>query len=290
MKELSDNEIRIIGAGDPTPQPGRPRWHWGVVVLVVLLLAASLWWCGRSRGNSASEEVYFDSMTVVSDSVPAVPSTSQSIDSLMGVTLRDTVVNDIPLAIYTPHNLHASLHVGLLHEAGDSSILMALQAADLRADNMEIVSAFVLRGELLARGTAKQGFCAIIDGTITLGVDEATPYFERAIAREGDFFRQYPLVSDRKVVENRIKNKAIRRALVTLGDRVVVVATRSRESLHDFSQALVDIGANTAINLVGSHMRSGWINVGDSVVTPDTEWLNYGSQSPTNINYIIWTK
>lgn len=297
MKELNDNEIRIIGVDQPTspperqpaPQFGRPRWIWVVVAVVVVLLAALLWWCS-SNVNSIPEEVYFDSTTVVEDAVQPVKPEAQVADTLVGVTLRDTMVNDIPLAIYTPHNLHASLHVGKLPEQASDTVLMALQAADLRADNMEIVSAFVLRGELLSRGTAKQGFCAIIGGSITLGVDEATPYFEQAIAKGGDFFRQYPLVDGGKLVENRIKNKAIRRALVALGDHVVVVATRTRESLHDFSQSLVDIGATTAINLVGAKMSSGWINVGDSIVTADPELAKYGSVWPDNINYIIWTK
>lgn len=293
MKELNDNEIRIIGADQPdhqpASQPGRPRWLWVVVALVVALLAALLWWCSGNV-TSAPEEVYFDSTTVVEVGEQPMKPVAQITDTLVGVTLRDTMVNDIPLAIYTPHNLRASLHVGKLPEQAGDSVLMALQAADLRADNMEIVSAFVLRGELLSRGTAKQGFCTIIDGNITLGVDEATPYFERAIAEGGDFFRQYPLVNSGALVENRIKNKAIRRALVAMGGQMVVVATRTRESLHDFSQALVDIGATTAINLVGAKMSSGWINVGDSIVTADPGLAKYGSLSPDKVNYIIWTK
>lgn len=293
MKELNDNEIRIIGADQPEPQsapkPSRPWWQWALVVVVLALLATLLWWCNNNSGH-APEDVYFDSTTVVEDTIKSVKPVAHSTDTLVGVTLRDTMVNDIPLAIYTPHNLRASLHVGMMSEQSGDSVLMALQAADLRADNMEIVSAFVLRGELLARGTAKQGFCAIFDGKVILGVDEVTPYFERAITEGGDFFRQYPLVADGHLVENRIKNKAIRRALVNLSDQVVVVATRTRESLHDFSQALVDIGATTAVNLVGSKMSSGWINVGDSIVTPDPELAKFGQRWPDNVNYIIWTK
>ena len=296
MKELSDNEIRIIGAPPlmpphpQPPQPRRPRWLWWLVAVGVLLIAVVLWWCGTTRSGQATEEVYFDQSTVIDSAARPAVIASQSGDTLVGVTRCDTVVNDIPMVIYTPHNLHASLHVGELHESAADTVLMALQAADLRADNMQIVSAFVLRGELLARGTAKLGFCAIIGREIVLGVDEATPYFERAMAEEGDFFRQYPLVANGKLVENRIKNKAQRRALVALGDRVVVAVTRSRESLHDFAQALVDIGATTAINLVGSRMVTGWINLGDSIVAPDTVPGGGDKAIPQQVNYIVWTK
>ncbi len=293
MKELSDNEIRIIGAPPLVPQPPRPRrprWLWWLVAVGVLLIVMLLWWCGTTRSSGVTEEVYFDRNTVI-DSVdgPAAIASDPS-DTLVGVTRCDTVVNDIPMVIYTPHNLHASLHMGELHKSAADTVLMALQAADLRADNMQIVSAFVLRGELLARGTAKQGFCAIIGGEIMLGVDEATPYFERAIAEGGDFFRQYPLVANGKLVENRIKNKAQRRALVALGNRVVVAVTCSRESLHDFAQALVDIGAATAINLVGSRMVTGWINLGDSIISADATARADVKVMPAHVNYIIWTK
>lgn len=290
MKELSENEIRIIGDATSSSPSGLPHWRWVAVVCAVVLLCVALWWCGRSQGAQETEDVYFDKTTVVESNEQSARPASHSTDTLVGITLCDTVVNDIPIAIYCPHNLRMALRVGKLPDTASDSVLMALQAADLRADNMQIVSAFVLHGELLSRGTAKLGFCAIIDGKVTLGVDEATPYFERAIAEGGDFFRQYPLVADGKLVENRIKNKAIRRALVMLDGQVVVVATRSRESLHDFSQALVDIGATTAINLVGSRMTTGWINLGDSIVAPDTDALNDGKLWPDNVNYIVWTK
>ena len=288
MKELNDDEIRIIG--DDHKAPGQPSSRkWLIMLMMALVVAAliALLYLSRHMAD-APERVVFDSSTIEQVSQPAarpLPSTER--DTITGVTLRDTTVNDIPLTILTPHSLTPRLHVGELHSpAADTSIVMALQAADIRADNQQIVSAFVLEGETLARGKAKQGFCAIIDGHITLGVDEATPLYEQAVENSGYFFRQYPLVNQHNIVENNIKNKAIRRALALIGGRVVVVTTSTRESLHDFSQALVDIGAETAINLVGGTLNSGWAVTTDSIIQPSER----PAHIPQNINYITWTK
>lgn len=68
----------------------------------------------------------------------------------------------------------------------------------------------------------------------------------------GCFFRQYPLVDNGRLVENELKGKSIRKAICDRGGEILVVMTREPELFHDFSQALVDLGVNNAIYLVGS--------------------------------------
>lgn len=297
MKELGDDEIRIIGDESPRNEESQNRTKKFWLRLVAALVLCALIVLGvlqllkmcQPPQNEGAELTYFDSTTVVSKTQsPVKTDQPMSPDTLVGITRQDTVVNDIPLTIYYPHNLRARLHVGELNGPESSTdIVMALVAADIRADNGEIVSAFVLHGEPVSRGVAKQGYCAIIDGKISLGVDAETPLYERAIEREGDFFRQYPLVSNGKIVDNKVKNKAYRRALAQIGGKVMVIATATKESLHDFSQSLVDIGTETAVNLVGSKMRTGWINLGDSLIM--SEEVPPGPL-PANVNYIVWTK
>ena len=69
------------------------------------------------------------------------------VDSLAkGFTeIRDTLINDIPLRIYIPHNAEMSLHIGRMDQQ-DTSVIYTAQAADVRADNGGIVGAFVLKG------------------------------------------------------------------------------------------------------------------------------------------------
>ena len=154
------------------------------------------------------------------------------------VVERDTVVNDVPLRLRTPVNALPELVVGI-PDSTDEHLVLVLQAADIRADNHGIVGAFVCKGELLSRGVAKRGFCAIIGRSMQLGMAESTPLFEEAINKEGYFFRQYPLVESGRMVENKPKGKALRHALCELDGRVVTVSSLDKESFHDFAQLLI---------------------------------------------------
>ena len=91
--------------------------------------------------------------------------------------IRDTLINDIPIRIFIPHNAEMSLHIGRM-DKGDTSVVFVAQAADVRADNGGIVGAFVLDGEPKAWGISKKGFCASINGKVTIGVADNTSLFE----------------------------------------------------------------------------------------------------------------
>ena len=144
----------------------------------------------------------------------------------------------------------------------------------------------MLKGEPLAWGKAKIGYCAIIHDTITVGVAENSPLFERATETDGYFFRQYPLVDNGKLVDNEPKNKSIRRSLCDRNGEIMVVETLSNESFHDFAQALEDLGVTHAIYLVGS-LSYGWST--DARGQRHT----FGRKSyrmPANTSYILWRK
>ena len=75
------------------------------------------------------------------------------------------------MRIFTPVGGEPSLMVGM-PDFEDSTIFFITQAADIRADNMQILGDFVLRGEQIAKGRTKLGWCAIIDGNISIGYDK----------------------------------------------------------------------------------------------------------------------
>ncbi len=171
-------------------------------------------------------------------------------------------------------------------DRNDRRIILAAQAADIRKDNREILGAFVLKGEPLAWGLSKKGFCAIIEGKVTVGVSENSPLFEEATEKEGYFFRQYPLVDNGVLVENEPKNKTMRKALCARAEQIFVAVSESDESFHDFAQALIDLGVENAIYLVGSHSAFGWYIDAEGQKTlfaPDIHRGTYKNES-----YIIW--
>ncbi len=239
--------------------------------------------------NNAEVLTVFETASHVIDKLMASQSTdtvsiSQITDTTVcGVEIQDTTINDVPLRIYIPHGASPELHIGL-PDPEDPTIIYATQAADVRRDNGKIVGTFVLRGEPVAGGKSKAGFCAIIDNTITLGAANSTPYFEKATENGGDFFRQYSIVHEGRPVENNPKNKTIRRALCEKSDEIFIVESLSNESFHDFTQAVADLGVQEAIGLVGGSAH-GWI------VDTDKQKTTFGTPMKNNryaINYILW--
>ena len=200
------------------------------------------------------------------------------------IEIADTIINDIPMRLYLPHHVSMSLHLGAL-DRGDSSIIFAAQAADVRADNGGIVGAFVLKGEPKAWGLSKKGFCAIINDTVTVGVADNSPLFEEATEKEGYFFRQFPLVNNGQPVENEQRGKSIRRSLCDRNGEIFTVETLSIESFHDFAQALADLGVDQAIYLVGSDAY-GW------ATDAEGQRHEFGNPDPPkkkweNISYLV---
>ena len=250
LKEINEDEIRIInrGGGAKTPLWRQRRFRLICAAVLLLLLALMLLFQLRKVPAADEPETAAETLSGYAESDALSPTMMQS--AAATVLVHDTTVNDVPLRLQTPVNAVPSLHIGI-PDSNDASLLLALQAADIRADNQQIVGAFVLDGELLSRGLSKKGFCAIIGGIIHIGMAESTPLLEEAIEKEGCFFRQYPLVSDGRMVENRPKGKAVRHALCELEGRITVVSSLSRESFHDFAQALADLGVRQAISLSG---------------------------------------
>ena len=192
-----------------------------------------------------------DTITM-SETIPVMEKLGNYKDSSKAYTEHiEMTVNDIPLDIYIPHNAKPRLFIGT-PDLNDKNVIFTTQAADIRADNGKINGAFVLAGEPKAWGLSKKGYCGIIDGKITIGVAANSPLFEEATETGGYFFRQYPLVDNGKLVENEPKGKSIRKAICQRGEEIVVVMTSEPESFHDFSQALIDLGASNAVYLVGS--------------------------------------
>lgn len=292
--EIRDDEIRIIGKnGKQTDQGGR-KWLWislGAVAVVAVVLVLVLSLSGRKRTNNEAEVVpeLFDPVPVVEQ-----PSESESEKKAwLGDYSDDTTpytehirrtINDINLDIYIPHNARPSLLLGV-PDPSDSHIIFANQAADVRADNGKINGAYVLAGKPLAWGLSKKGYVAVIDGEVTVGVADNSPLFEKATETGGYFFRQYALVDNGVLVENAPKNKAVRKAICDRAGEIMVVMSESKESFHDFAQALVDLQVDNAVYLVAS-ISHGFYRDRDGEFQMIYE---RGQIRYPNENYILWT-
>ena len=296
--DFNDDQIRVIGQPEKPDKPRSPM-RWDVLIWIMVLIGIGYLTCllikpdlrpDWMKTKVESEE------TVTHAEETNTKQQEQEIGTAVGtstpgcVEIRDTLINDIPLKLYIPHNADMTLQIGET-DTQDPAIIFSAQAADVRADNGAIVGAFVLKGKPLSWGLSKKGFCAVIDGKVTIGVAENSSLFEEATEKGGYFFRQYPLVSDGTLVENEPKGKSIRRAICDRQGEIFMVECLSRESYHDFAQALVDLHVTQAISLVGSSAY-GW------AVDHEGQFHELGLQSNRSfyrkgkyqISHVVWRR
>ncbi len=279
MKEIDDNEIRIIGASDGGR---RHRWPWygwlavGLVLAALVVVAVAVLLLQTPRGEAVDV-----------DATPRSATQSLSHSVTQPLAVFDTMVNDVPLTIYgldcdLPACPRVSLQMGMPNRE-DTSLLLAVMAADVRADNGGIVGDFVVDGRQLARGEKKEGYCAILDGVPVVGRGGEAD-LKRAVDGKGSFFRQYVLVSDGVAMPPKPKGKNHRRALCVMGHRMFVVASGDRESYHDFATALADLGVDDAIALVGSESLLMYRAEGGLLHTIGTSFEG------DNVNFLVWRR
>jgi hypothetical protein len=252
-KDIRDDEIRIIGA--PKTAHSSKVWIRVSIAVVCTIIVGGLIlasWPRRTNETTDPVVVFEPENEVILEQEDPVKWLGDYTEPTKAYTehIRDTI-NDIPLDIYIPHNAVPELMVGV-PDIYDKSIVMATQAADIRADNGKIVGAFVVNGKPLSWGLSKKGYCGIIEGKLTVGVADNSPLFEEATEKGGYFFRQYPLVDNGVLIENEPKGKSIRKALCDRNGEIMIIMSQTPESFHDFAQALVDMKIDNAIYTVGS--------------------------------------
>ena len=280
--DIQDTEIRVLGDSSPAP---KRKWGW-IILIAALVIGVVASIIAFSCARSQEEEGIFEKSARQVIPHP-LRGWMQSLDSITDIYVitKDTTVNDIPMRLYVPLNMTPRLEVGYKCIDDTTNNMLLFQAADVRADNKKIVGAFVLRGKPLSWGLSKKGYCGIIGNQVTIGVADNSPLFEQATEVGGYFFRQYPLVSEGMLVENELKSQSTRRGLCELEGRVVVAETFTPESLHDFSQALVDLGTTNAIYLVGSS-AIGWHRTMDGLGIASGQWE---PRVYKNVSFIVWS-
>lgn len=308
LNDISEDEIRIIstpGNADVKPDTGdggnksRRRVVALVVGLaVVVVVGVALWllWPSsldvESDGPDAmpvivetanGEEVAVQEAAPEAVSEEPSKSTPPVYNPKGYATITDTIINGVGLTLVTPHDLTPVLKVGAdVLETENAQV--AFQAAFIREDNGEILGAFVSDGELLSRGESKAGYCAIIDGELTIGVAKTTPLLESAIETNGFFFRQFPLVVGGEVIESDAPLSALRKALAVIDGQPVVVIAKKQMTTSEFAHTLADLGVTDAIFLVGSTTKG-------YAVDKEGNRHSFGREDKNrseNTNYILW--
>lgn len=277
--DINDDEIRVISPSGSQKSEKKKKIFIITMVVSVIAIVISAIICYVSLDKvSEKDEVIPDVLESVINDVVSV----DSVDTDKGyVEVRDVIVRGKGLTFLIPHNATPILTIG--EEAlSDTTLVLVAQAADIRADNGKIVGSFVLKGDLISKGEAKSGFCAIVNDNISIGVADATPMLEQAIANDGYFFRQFPLVVGGQLVENNLKTSSFRKALVDINGDIGIVMSSDKMTLHEFSEVLVEAGVRNAIYLVGGTSPGRYLDISgnqkkfgkdDSVISKFTSFI-----------------
>ena len=201
----------------------------------------------------------------VRQEAPEVVMTS---DSILGVAMD----------FYAIHGLKASIEFEE-PDTADTSVYLYCRSADHKADSTYIGS-LVVNGEERQSDTHRLAYMAMLGGNSVIGISRSEKVKDFVQERGGSFFRQFILVSDGTIPGRFfLHGKVERRAVGRIGDQLYYVATRHKETLWDFADALREYGFIDAIYITGGadyvfcRDKNGIRHdIGDTADYPHTKW------------------
>ena len=175
----------------------------------------------------------------VKKETPQVVMTS---DSILGVAMD----------FYAIHGLKASIEFEE-PDTADTSVFLYSRCADHTADGRYLGS-LVAQGKEYQSDRSRLGYMAMADGNMVIGISRSEKVKDYVLERGGSFFRQFILVSNGTIPSRFfLHGKVERRAIGRIDNQLYYVATRHKETLWDFADALREYGFIDAIYITGGN-------------------------------------
>jgi hypothetical protein len=190
--------------------------------------------------------------------VPVSVSPEQNIEKLQKpvkkeqpqVVMTSDSILGVAMDFYAIHGLKASIEFQE-PDTADTSVYLYSRSADHKADNSYIGS-LVVNGKEMEDSNERLGYMAMLGSNTVIGISRSEKVRDFVQEQGGSFFRQFILVSN-GVIPTRffLHGKVERRAIGRIGDRLYYIATRHKETLWDFADALREYGFVDAIYITG---------------------------------------
>ena len=201
----------------------------------------------------------------VKKETPQVVMTS---DSILGVAMD----------FYAIHGLKASIEFEE-PDTADTSVFLYSRCADHTADERYLGS-LVAQGKEYQSDQTRLGYMAMTEGQMVIGISRSDKVKDYVIDHGGSFFRQFILVSNGTIPSRFfLHGKVERRAIGRIDNQLYYIATRHKETLWDFADALREYGFIDAIYITGGadyvfcRSRDGIRHdLGDTSDYPHTKW------------------
>lgn len=196
------------------------------------------------------------------------PEVVMSSDSILGVAMD----------FYAIHGLKASIEFEE-PDTADTSVFLYSRCADHTADGRYLGS-LVADGKEYQSDQTRLGYMAMADGNMVIGISRSEKVKGYVLERGGSFFRQFILVSNGMIPSRFfLHGKVERRAIGRIDDQLYFIATRHKETLWDFADALREYGFIDAIYITGGadyvfcRDKEGIKHdIGDAIGYPQTKW------------------
>jgi hypothetical protein len=161
-------------------------------------------------------------------------------DSILGVAMD----------FYAIHGLKASIQFEE-PDTADTSVYLYCRSVDHKADSTYI-GTLVVNGEERQSDTHRLGYMAMLGGNSVIGISRSEKVKDYVQEHGGSFFRQFILVSNGDIPGRFfLHGKVERRAIGRIDDQLYFIATRHKETLWDFADALREYGFIDAIYITG---------------------------------------
>ena len=194
------------------------------------------------------------------------------------VVLTSDSILGVAMDFYAIHGLKANIEFEE-PDTADTSVYLYCRSADHKADGTYLGS-LVVDGDVRQSDTHRLGYMAMVGGNSVIGISRSEKVKDFVQEHGGSFFRQFILVSDGTIPGRFfLHGKVERRAIGRIGDQLYYIATRNKETLWDFADALREFGFIDAIYITGGadyvYYRSKdgiRHDIGDSADYPQTKW------------------
>ena len=209
-------------------------------VMVAVLVGYYLWNYYYNIGVSVSVTPEQNIEKLQKPAKQETPEVVMTSDSILGVAMD----------FYAIHGLKASIEFEE-PDTVDTSVYLYCRSADHKADNTYIGS-LVVNGEERQSDTHRLGYMAMLGGNSVIGISRSEKVKDYVQEHGGSFFRQFILVSNGEIPGRFfLHGKVERRAIGRIDDQLYFIATRHKETLWDFADALREYGFIDAIYITG---------------------------------------
>ena len=194
------------------------------------------------------------------------------------VVISSDSVLGVALDFYAIHGLRASIEFEE-PDTADTSVYLYCRSADHQA-NGEYLGSLVVDGEERQSDRSRLGYMGMVGNRMVIGVSRSDKVKDYCMENGGSFFRQFILVSNGVIPHHFfLHGKVERRAIGRKGSTLYYIATRHKETLWDFADALREYGFIDAIYITGGYDYGFYRssdgerhNIGDIADYPHKKW------------------